>query len=101
MNWIIQKLGLIPVNSAGAWGRKWTTWLSALQMAFLALIALYVTFPVRWQELTPAWAITIVIVGAVVTTFITVLAANVLQTKLPVPVKYEPPTQLSGTDSGG
>lgn len=99
MNWIIQMLGLKPVDNAQSWKGKWTTWLSAFQLGFLALIALYVTFPIRWQELTPAWAITTVIIGAVVTTFVTVVAANVRQQKLPQPpIKYEPPSQLPGTD---
>jgi len=99
MDRLIELLGLKPVENAASWKGKWTTWLQAFQLAFIGLIALYVTFPIRWQELTPAWAITTVISGAAVTTFVTIVAANVRQKKLPnPPVQYEPPTKLPGTD---
>lgn len=96
MNWIIRALGMTPVASAPIWTKKWTTLLSALQAAFIAVIALWFTFPDRAKDLVPDWVIIAVIVGAALTTFATVVAANVLQSKLVVPVKYDPLQKLPG-----
>lgn len=89
-----KKPRLQPVPSARLWHKKWTTWLQAIQLGFLAVIGLHFTLPARWQELVPDWLAISVVVAAAVTTFLTVVAANILQTKLKVPLRYEPPTQL-------
>lgn len=90
MNWLLEKFGFTPVANADKWHRKWTTWLQALQLSFLALIALYITLPERFQNEVPQWAIWVVVGGAAVTTFITVFAANTAQHKIQPPIKYEP-----------
>lgn len=94
MQKLIRKLGLIPTGSAGRWKGKWTTWLQALQLGFLALIAMYMLWPERLQDRVPEWLELAVLLGAGLTTFATVVAANVLQTKLLAPIEYRPPTHL-------
>lgn len=89
MNWLLERLGLTPTPNAVHWPRKWTTRLSALQMGFLALIALYVTLHEDLQHVVPRWALIVVVAGAAVTTFATVVAANARQEKLAQPpVRY-------------
>ncbi len=95
----IRKAGLKPVPNANQWLRKWTTWLQAVQLGLLAVIGLHFTLPARWQELIPDWLAISVVVAAAVTTFLTVVAANVTQTKLKVRLRYEPLTQLPPEES--
>lgn len=92
MKTVLEKLGLAPVSNASQWKRKWTTWLQALQLGFLALIGMYMLWPDRLQDRVPGWLELAVIIGAGLTTFATVVAANVLQTKLSAPIQYRPLT---------
>lgn len=89
MNWLLARLGLTPMPNADRWPRKWTTYLSALQLGFLSLIALYVTLHEDLQHVVPRWALGAVVAGAAITTFANVVAANARQEKLAAPpVRY-------------
>ena len=94
MMWLLKMLGFTPTDTAPAWKKKWSTWLQAIQLSLVAVIALYATLPDRMQAVITDTALLWLVGAAILTTFLTVLAANAHQRNMETPVAYKPVTPL-------
>jgi hypothetical protein len=79
---LLTKVGLTPTPDAHLWTKKWSTWLSALQLSFGGAAMAYALLPTRMQEALPDWIMITVAGGVLVTAFLLPAAVNTVQKRL-------------------
>lgn len=82
---ILLMLGLTPTDSAKNWKRKWSTWLSALQVAFAGALLSWGLLDERIKDSLPDFVPTVLGGGMLILGFLLPAAVNTVQKKLNPP----------------